>query len=96
MSASPFRLRVPDGVARAIRGLHPGLKRKVRAGLDALLADPHEGKPLQRELSGLWTLRVGRLRIVCRIAPGRIVELVAIGPRATIYEETYRLVKKGT
>lgn len=94
MPASCFRLRIPDAAARTIRGLHPELKRKIRAGLAALLVDPHAGKPLQRELSGLWTFRVGRLRIVYRIAPGRIVELVAVGPRSTIYEETYRLVKR--
>jgi mRNA interferase RelE/StbE len=92
--AAHFRLRIPNAVARSIRGLHPDLKRKVRAGLDALLADPHTGKPLRRDLSGLWSVRVGRLRIVYRIAAGRIVELVAVGPRSTIYEETYRLVMK--
>ena len=94
MPASCFRLRIPDAAARTIRGLHPELKRKIRVGLDALLADPHAGKPLQRDLAGLWTFRVGRLRIVYRIAPGRVVELVAVGPRSTIYEETYRLIRK--
>ena len=94
MSTVHFRLRIPAAAARTIRGLHPDLKRKIRSGLDALLADPHTGKTLQRDLSGLWSHRVGRLRIVYRIAAGRIVELIAVGPRSTIYEETYRLVKK--
>lgn len=94
MPASCFRLRIPDAAARTIRGLHPVLKQKIRSGLDALLVDPHAGKPLQRDLTGLWSHRVGRLRIVYRIAAGRIIELVAFGPRSTIYEETYRLVKK--
>jgi mRNA interferase RelE/StbE len=94
VSAACFKLLIPDTTARTIRGLHPDLKRKIRAGLDALLSDPHAGRPLQRDLTGLWSCRVGRLRIVYRIAPGRIIELVAIGPRSTIYEETYRLVRK--
>ncbi len=33
---------------------------------------------------------MGRFRIIYRVAPRRLVELVAIGPRRTIYEETLR------
>lgn len=87
------RLRTPDDVAALIRGLHPELKRKVRSALDDILADPSLGKALRDELAGLRSCRVGRLRIVCRVS-GPIVELVAVGPRATIYEETWRRVRR--
>lgn len=88
------KLRVPDAVAACLRGLHPQLKRKIRAGMDALLAGPHCGKPLKDELAGLWSLRVGRCRIVYRIGPRERLEIVAVGPRERIYEETYRLLRK--
>ena len=87
------RLRVPGEVASLIRGLHPDLKRKVRSALDDILADPSVGKALRDELAGLRSCRVGRFRIIYRVA-GRVLEIVAVGPRATIYEETWRRVRR--
>ena len=68
----------------AVRGLHPTAKRKVRMAIEAIRADPGVGDELTRELTGLRRLRVGRLRIVYR-ATAHLIEIVAIGPRATIY-----------
>ncbi len=52
--------------------------------IEAIRADPELGEELTRELSGLRRLRVGRLRIVYRVH-SRQIQIVAIGPRATIY-----------
>ena len=94
-----YALRVPAHVADLMRGLHPQIKRKLRAALAQILTDPHAGKALKSELAGLWSFRVGRFRIIYRItrraASGRCVEIVACGPRERIYEETYRLVSRG-
>ena len=87
------RLRVPGEIATLIRGLHPDLKRKVRSALDAVVADPSVGKALRDELAGLRSCRVGRFRIIYRVA-GSLIEIVAIGPRATIYEETWKRVRR--
>jgi hypothetical protein len=35
------RVRVPADVVSLVRGLHPQLKRKIRAGLDLIMQDPH-------------------------------------------------------
>jgi mRNA interferase RelE/StbE len=86
------RLRVPDDVAGLIRGLHPDLKRKIRSALDDVLADPAVGKALRDELAGLRSCRVARFRIIYRVV-GTIVEIVAVGPRRTIYEETWKKVQ---
>ena len=86
----PRRVRVPHEVSALVRGLHPVLKRKVRAALQAILDDPYAGKALCNELRGLRSYRVGRLRIIYRLR--RDVELVAIGPRDSIYVETYRRI----
>ena len=94
MAAAPYRLRISDFIADTLRGLHPDLKRKVRAALEALVHDPHSGKALRQELAGLWSWRVGGFRIVYRMSAGRMVDIVAVGPRAVIYEETYRRVKR--
>jgi mRNA interferase RelE/StbE len=88
------RLRVTAEVAVLIQGLHPEIKRKVRAALDEVLAQPEAGKSLQRELAGLRSYRIGRLRLIYRLSPRRVVEVVALGPRSVIYEETLRLLRK--
>ena len=90
----PYRLRVPRRLAELLRGLHPGLKRKVRAGLDLIRTDLAAGKALRDELAGLRSLRVSGLWIVYRVARGRVIELVAIGPRRTIYADTLRLLRR--
>ena len=87
------RLKVPDDVAALIRGLHPDLKRKVRSALGDIVDDPAIGKLLRNELAGLRSCRVSRFRIVYRVA-GATIEIVAVGPRRTIYQETWRRVRK--
>ena len=95
MTRPLHQLRVPAGVAELIRGLHPIIKQKIRVALDQIVAEPHSGKALRDELNGLRSFRVGRFRIVYRLAANKLIELVAVGPRETIYEETYRLIKRG-
>jgi len=75
--------------------MHPELKRKVRSVLKQILNNPSSGKALKEKLNGLNSFRVGRIRIIYRPVARRVIEIVAIGPRKSIYRETYRLVKKG-
>ena len=90
----PYRFRAPEPIEELVRSLHPEFKRKVRAGLDLIRTDPAVGKELRDELAGLRSLRVGRFRIVYRIAARRVIDLVVIGPRRTIYQETLRLLRR--
>lgn len=92
--AAIHRLRIPDDVAGLIRSLHPSIKRKVRAALRAIVEAPTCGKPLKEELAGLRSFRLGRYRIVYRLAEDRTIEVVTIGPRRYVYEETYRKVQR--
>jgi mRNA interferase RelE/StbE len=87
------RLRVPGDIAGLIRSMHPFLKRKVKASLKLILADPDEGKELKDELTGMRSFRVGKFRIIYRMKKN-IIEIVAIGPRERIYEETYLILKR--
>ena len=87
------RLRVPDEVADLVRGMHPALKRKTRKSLMTILSDPSSGKALKDELAGLRSFRVGSFRIIYRVIR-KVIDIVAIGPRERIYEETYRLLKR--
>ena len=95
VSSEPYhKLRVPEHVADMIRGMHPELKRKVRSALKLILKNPSFGKPLKEKLAELNSYRIGRIRIIYRPAARRVIEIVAIGPRKSVYRETYRLVKK--
>ncbi len=89
-----LKLKVPAPVAETIRSLHPDVKKKIRAGLEAILKDPEAGKALKQELSGLRSFRVGRYRIVYKLEGKTALELVAVGPRKVIYTETYLLLRK--
>lgn len=95
MQSPAYKLRIPDEIAGLIRGLHPHLKQKIRSSLQAILSDPRAGKALKDELAGLWSFRVSRFRIIYRIAGGRKIDIVALGPRERIYRETFLLIKKG-
>jgi len=89
-----IKLKVSDDTARLIRHSHPELKRKLRAALQMILKDPRCGKALREELKGLYSLRVGSIRIIYAATKEDIIEIVTIGPRKNIYEETYRLISR--
>ena len=84
--------RLPDIV---VLQLGVFLPKKVRAAREAILDAPENGKALKDELAGLRSYRLGNLRIVYRLAKSRVIELVAVGPRRHIYEDTYRRVRRG-
>ncbi len=87
-------LRVPNLLVLFIQGLHPEIKRKIKGSLQTLLAEPQAGKPLREELEGFRSFQVSRFRIVYQIASKGEIQVIAIGPRERIYEETYRLIRK--
>ncbi len=91
---TPYKLRVPDELVTLIRSLHPQIKRKVKSALQLIISDPHAGKSLKEDLKGLKSCRIGRFRIIYRIAKNRIIEIIAVGPRKTIYEDTYVILKR--
>jgi mRNA interferase RelE/StbE len=94
MKQPPYKLRVPDGVARLVRNMHPQLKKKVKASLKNITSDPDVGKSLKDELSGLRSFRVSKFRIIYRVSLKKEIEIISIGPREHIYRETFRLLKK--
>lgn len=87
------KLRVPDNIVELIRHMHPHLKKKVKSSLQIILSDPETGKALKDKLAGLRSFRVSRFRIIYRITKKEI-EIIAIGPRENIYEETFRILSR--
>ena len=89
-----YKLVVPRDIRELIRAMHPSLKKRVKASLKIILSEPYSGKPLIEELSGLRSFRISSFRIIYRIKGPEKIELVAIGPRERIYEETFRIIQK--
>jgi mRNA interferase RelE/StbE len=89
-----YKLVVPKDVRELIGTMHPFLKRKVKASLKIVLSEPYSGRALMDELSGSRSFRIRSFRIIYRIKEPAQIELVAIGPRERIYEETFRIIQK--
>ena len=89
-----YKHRVPDYLTEFIRGLHPQIKRKIKGSVKNIAIEPNSGKPLKDEFQGLKSFRVSRFRIIYRVAAPREIQVIAIGPRERIYEETFRLIRK--
>jgi len=87
-------IRTSDDVSSFIRTLHPELKRRVHAALHEIRSTPGSGKQLQDDLEGYRSFRVGKFRIIYREVSGKEIEVVAVGPRRTVYEETVRLIAR--
>lgn len=88
-----FRLLVSDDVASVLKNLHPTIKTHIRTGLQEILVNPYCGKALKEELQGLRSYKIKRYRIIYRIRPKKKqIEIIVIGPRKHIYEETFRLL----
>ena len=70
------------------------MKEKIKTSLFDIVKDPNTGKALKDELKGLWSYRAKRIRIIYRFSGKYFIDIIAIGPRRNIYQETYRLLKK--
>jgi mRNA interferase RelE/StbE len=88
------KLVVSEDIRKLIRTMHPSLKRKIKSSLKIVLFDPYFGKALLDELAGLRSLKVSSFRVIYRIKDPKKIELVTIGPRERIYEETLRIIQK--
>ena len=89
-----YKLKIPHETSGLIKSLHPDLKSRAKTALKSILQDPHSGKALKEELNGLRSFKIRRFRLIYRISSGKIVEIIAIGPRKNIYKETFRLIAK--
>lgn len=80
-----------QAAAKELRGLDKQAQREILGYLRTRIAtdeDPRRfGKPLSRDLAGLWRYRVRDYRMICNIKDGRMVVLVLrVGHRKKIYE----------
>lgn len=85
-----------DGETRTlITHMAPVQKRRIKEALRTIAGNPLGGKALQDELEGFYSYRVTGLRIVYSIHPTqKLVQVITIGPRRTIYQELEQLLSR--
>jgi mRNA interferase RelE/StbE len=82
-----YRLLYSETSCNHIKQLHPALKAIIRSRLDQLSKEPFIGKRLERELSGYWSLRARRFRIIYKVNEAKqIIEIHYVGHRKDVYE----------
>lgn len=79
-----------DAAAKELRKLDRQAQQEILRYLRERIAteeDPRRlGKPLSRDLAGLWRYRVGNYRLVCDIEDEKVVVLVVrVGHRRDVY-----------
>jgi mRNA interferase RelE/StbE len=90
----PCKLRVPDDVATFVRNLHPILKKRIKQTLKTIMEGPYCGKLLKDDLSELRSFRVKKFRIIYKMLSKTQIGIVTVGPRRSIYEETFRIISR--
>lgn len=79
-----------DAAAKELRKLDRQTQREILRYLRERIAtdeDPRRfGKPLSRDMAGLWRYRVGNYRMICNIEDDKLVVLVL---RASHRKEVY-------
>ena len=79
-----------------MRSLHPQIKPTVKSHIQKLKENPYIGKALERELSGYYSLRTKKFRVIYKIDhQNHIVQIHYIGHRKDIYEAFKELLAKG-
>jgi len=80
-----------------LKELPPGVKAALRALTDKLLTNPYLGKPLQKELSGYYSVRHSHYRVIyCVQKEKKWVIIEYVGLRNRVYELFSEFLKRKT
>jgi len=82
-----YRLLYSETSREQIQSLHPQIKLTVKSHIKILKDNPYVGKVLERELSGYYSLKMKRFRVIYEIDhQNHIVQIHYVGHRKDIYE----------
>ena len=88
-----WKVEFDDAAAKELRKLDRQIQKEILTYLRARIAtdeDPRRfGRPLARDMGGLWRYRIRNYRIICNIEDDRLVVLVLrTGHRKNIYNKS--------
>ena len=73
--------------ARTLERVTAAMRARIIKALERVRVDALRGKRIRDELEGLFSLRVGEMRVVYEVDPDEMAMVVhAIGPRGDIYK----------
>jgi len=82
-----YKVKITPFANRTAKKFSPEIKKAAKAALKELAQNPFLGKELQAELSGFWSYKFMRYRIVFKADPKeKVIVIWAIGHRHDIYE----------
>jgi len=91
----PYQVKLTSFANEAGKKLNPDIRKAAKSALQELAQNPFLGKELQAELSGFWSLRFLRYRIIYKAdVQLKIFVVWAIGHRRDIYETLSEQVTK--
>lgn len=82
-----YRIKLTAQAKKELKNIKKIYQEAIAAVFEEIAQNPLVGKPLTRELTGRFSLRVGVYRIIYTInKKDKIVSVITAGHRATIYE----------
>ncbi len=72
----PYSLKIKRSALKEIQKLDKTNRKRLIEAIDNLAGNPHVGKLLKGDLSGLRRIRVGSFRVIYEINEGEILVLV--------------------
>jgi len=74
--------------AKTLERLSPAMRARIIKALERARGDPLRAKRLRGELEGMFSLRIGQVRVVYEVDPeARLIVVHGIGPRGDIYKK---------
>jgi mRNA interferase RelE/StbE len=82
-----FKIRISQKAANEIQKIPYPHQKAIVLAMAEIKDDPLSGKPLTRELTGLFSFRVGVYRIIYKVhKKDKIIDILSAGHRSTIYK----------
>jgi len=82
----PYSLKIKQSAFKEIQRLGKADRKRLVEAIDNLADNPHVGKLLKGEFSGLRRIRVGSFRVIYEINEGEILILVLrVAHRKKVY-----------
>lgn len=82
-----YRVEISPKARNELKKIKKLYKLAISQTIDELGENPFLGKPLTRELTGRFSVKVGVYRIIYTVnKKDKIVSVITAGHRATIYE----------
>jgi len=90
-----YRLLYSETSREQIRSLNPQIKPLIKSHIQILKENPYVGKVLERDLSGYYSLKMRRFRVIYEIEhQNHIVQIHYVGHRKDIYEVFKKFLEK--